>query len=262
MVEKNDELPETDPARKDKGRAVFQGNIVRDKDGNWAIFQELVSSPSTMEAARCADAYGMCPGNEVEQIDGEQAYTQALLQGTTTWVRLPRDRWPKAWEGLSDPVCPLILALYGHPDGGGHWELHCSKFLASIGFKELRPWRSCFCDEELKLFLVVYINDFKLSGPSANLKKGWAMIHKLVKTGMPSTLGFFLGCRHDTFTRTLPDSDVVARGIDYNMEDFLRSSVERYEELAGVTVLRRATTPFIDEPTKPCFDDPDAFRTK
>ena len=73
VVEKNHELPETDPARKYKGRAVFQGNNVRDEDGNWAIFQELGSSPATMEAARCADAYGMCPGNEVEQFDAEQA---------------------------------------------------------------------------------------------------------------------------------------------------------------------------------------------
>jgi hypothetical protein len=61
VVEKNHELPESDPARKYKGRAVLQGNNVRDEDGNWAIFQELGSSPATMEAARCADAYGMCP---------------------------------------------------------------------------------------------------------------------------------------------------------------------------------------------------------
>ena len=46
------------------------------------------------------------------------------------------------------------------------------------------------------------------------------------------------------------------------MEDFLRSSVERYKDLTGVTVLCKAATPFIDEPSKPCFDEPDAFRTK
>jgi hypothetical protein len=88
------------------------------------------------------------------------------------------------------------------------------------------------------------------------------MIRKLVKTDTPSTLGLFLGCRHEAFKRTLPDSDVVVRGIEYNMEDFLCSSVERYKELAGVTVLRKAATPFVDEPSKPCFDDPDAFLTK
>ena len=262
VVQKNHELPESDPARKYKGRAVFQGNNVRDEAGNWAIFQELGSSPATMEAARCADAYGMSPGNDVEQCDAEQAYTQAVLKGTTTWIRLPRDQWPREWAGMVDPVCLLILALYGHPDSGGHWELHCAKLLTSVGFKELRPWRSCFWHEELKLFLVVYVDDFKLAGPSANLKKGWEMIRALVKTDTPSQLGLFLGCRHDTFTRTLPNSDVVVRGIEYNMEDFLRSSVERYKELTGVTVLRRAATPFIEEPSKPSFDDPDAFRTK
>ena len=88
------------------------------------------------------------------------------------------------------------------------------------------------------------------------------MIRALVKTDTPSALGLFLGCRHDTFTRTLPNSDIVVRGIEYNMEDFLRSCVERYKELTGVTILRKAATPFIDEPSKPSFDDPGAFRIK
>ncbi len=63
---------------------------------------------------------------------------------------------------MHDPVCPLILALYGHPDSGGHWEQHCTTLLTSIGFKELRPWRSCFWHAELKHFLVVYVDDFTL----------------------------------------------------------------------------------------------------
>ncbi len=75
VVEKNHELPESDPARKYTGCAVFQGNNVRDEDGNWAIFKELGSSLATMEAARCADSYGMSPGNDVELCDAEQAYT-------------------------------------------------------------------------------------------------------------------------------------------------------------------------------------------
>ena len=62
-----------------------------------------------MEAARCADAYGAFPGYAVQQSDAEQAYTQAWLKGTTTWVRLPREQWPKEWEGmtpsLSAPTC-------------------------------------------------------------------------------------------------------------------------------------------------------------
>ena len=84
----------TDSKRKYKGRAVFQGNHVKDEGGNWAIFADLGSSPATMEAAKAADAYGLLPGHAVEQSDAEQAYTQAWLTGTDTWVRLPRDQWP------------------------------------------------------------------------------------------------------------------------------------------------------------------------
>ena len=117
VVEKNADLCLLDPVY--KGRAVFQGNNVRDKRGDWATFQELGSCPATMEAARCADAYGRFPGNAVQQSDAEQAYTQAWLEGTPTWVRLPRDQWPESWAGMVDLVCPLHLALYGHPDSGG-----------------------------------------------------------------------------------------------------------------------------------------------
>ena len=102
VVEKNHELPEHDPNRKYKGRAVFQGNNVWDEEGNWATFQELGSCPATMEAARCADAYGLMPGHSVQQADAEQAYTQAEIDGTPTWVGLPHEQWPTSWAGMSD----------------------------------------------------------------------------------------------------------------------------------------------------------------
>ena len=113
MVEKNHELDPNDKRRKYKGRAVFQGNNVRDQDGNSAIFVDLGSSPATMEAARAADVYGLVPGHAVQQSDAEQAYTQAWLGGTPTWVRLPKDQWPKAWHdaGTTDPVVPLRHGL-------------------------------------------------------------------------------------------------------------------------------------------------------
>ena len=96
LVEENHELP----------RAVFQGNNVWDEKGNWSIFQELGSRPATMEAARSAEANGLMPGHSVQQADAEQAYTQAELDGTPTWVRLPRDQWAKAWSGDVRPRLP------------------------------------------------------------------------------------------------------------------------------------------------------------
>ena len=79
-----------------------------------------------MQAGRAADTYGLMAGNRCEQSDAERAYIQARLDGDPTWVRLPKDRWPAAWAKMHDPVCPLILALYGHPDSGGCWEKHCA----------------------------------------------------------------------------------------------------------------------------------------
>ncbi len=121
------------------------------------MFQELSSCPATMEAAKCADAYGMFPGHCTQQADAEQAYTQSVLGGVKTWLRLPREEWPKKAEGMKDPFVPLILALYGHPDSGGYWERHCEKHLKSIGFTEIPAWRSCFWNAKFQVFLVVLV---------------------------------------------------------------------------------------------------------
>ena len=74
------------------------------------FFEELSSSPAAMAAAKAADIYGLIPGHAAEQADAMQAYAQAKLNGTDTWVRLPKDRWPKAWidAKMIDPVCPPI----------------------------------------------------------------------------------------------------------------------------------------------------------
>eukprot|EP00439_Symbiodinium_sp_Y106_P079851 s1908_g18.t1 len=83
-VEKNSELPESDPDRKFKGRVVFEGCHVKDEGSNWAIFSEIASCPATMEAGKAADAFGLLPGHEIQVADGESAYTQAKLGGPAT----------------------------------------------------------------------------------------------------------------------------------------------------------------------------------
>ena len=102
---------------------------------------------------------------------------KALFDGTRTWVRLPDEAWPNSWkkdnEKLRNPVCHLTRALYGHPDAGGYWERHCEKHLTSQGFEVIaEEWRSCFWHQRLKLFLVVYVDDFKLEGPSESMAEG------------------------------------------------------------------------------------------
>ena len=71
--------------------------------------------------------YGLTPGNVLTAADGEQAYTQADFGGSReTWITLPREQWRESWKGkFTCPMVKLKKALYGHPDSGGFWEIHC-----------------------------------------------------------------------------------------------------------------------------------------
>ena len=251
-VEKGSELPENDPLRKFKGRTVFQGNNVRDENSDVALFAELGSSPATMEAGKVVDAFGAQPGHCTEQADGKQAYTQSLMEGTETWVEIPRNRWPKGWEGkYTRPAMLLRIALYGHPDSGGLWERHCEKMLFIVGFIMPDPlnWPSMFYHPDLKLLLIVYVDDFKMSGPIDNVRKGWELIGQKIDLDNPGKVGRYLGCDHifqqdvrlshqhhpfaHTFDKTLPDPAAKkAAAASYRTQDY-------WEYLPSVDVYAR-----------------------
>ena len=78
-VETNSEMDAS--FRKYKGRVVFQGNRVINQNDDAAIFEDLGSSPATLEASRAADAFGAAPGHALEVADAEQAYAQAEMMG-------------------------------------------------------------------------------------------------------------------------------------------------------------------------------------
>ncbi len=56
-----------------------------------------------------------------------------------------------------------------------------------------------FFHDALKLFLVIYVDDFKLSGPDENLKKAWTLIQGGIHIEPPQTINAegatYLGCR-------------------------------------------------------------------
>ena len=64
-----------------KYRVVFQGNNVVTQNWETALFQDLGSSPASMEAGKAVDAYGCMMGHDIEQADAEQAYVQAYHEG-------------------------------------------------------------------------------------------------------------------------------------------------------------------------------------
>ena len=159
-VEKGSELPEGNPGRKYKGRGVFRGNDVRDESHFMATFQDLGSAPASMASGKFLDFMGLLPGWLVMQADAIRAHTQALLEGVPTWVRIPRDQWPKEWAHMKDPVCSLILALYGHPDAGTCWEKYCGIQLQKVGLLPIMNWPGRYRHTSLRAVLTVHVDDF------------------------------------------------------------------------------------------------------
>ena len=98
-------------------------------------------------------------------------------------------------------MCRLVKALYGHPDSGAYWEQHCDTWVRKVGFEPIHEgWPSCYFHPGLKLFLVLYVDDFKLAGPTANLPAGWTLLRKHLSIEQSTPVGLYLGCDHDVST--------------------------------------------------------------
>ena len=106
-------------------------------------------------------------------------------------------------------MVPLVLALYGHPDSGGICEKHLNSRLRSKGWAQILPavWQSMFYHQELRLLLVVYVDDFKLAGPKEHLSKGWDLIKSAVDIGEPEAYDRYFGCHQKEISQVrLPKS--------------------------------------------------------
>ena len=206
MVMKNAEWAEIDPNDpniKFKYRVVFRGNDVRDQNFDVAMFQDLGSSASSMDASRSCDMYGCLPGHTVEQADAEQAYLQATFpkNAIPTWVCLPKEAWILEWieKGMKRPVVQLLRPLYGHPHAAAHWDNFSDEAIRKKGFEPVpgENWPSVYFHKDLRLLLVRYVDDLKMSGPKENMVKGWTLIQDAIEIGDVEPIGLFLGCKHE-----------------------------------------------------------------
>ena len=114
---------------------------MKDDSGSYAVFTEQGSSASQMTAAKVMDIFSRLPGCAGQAADTVSANTQVKMEDAPTslkmpklecpdiWIRLPRDKWPKSWSSMEDPVVPLERNLYGHPLAGLLWERQFEKIL-------------------------------------------------------------------------------------------------------------------------------------
>lgn len=197
-VEKGSELQDDDERKTHKYRVVFQGNSVVDQNMNEAQSQDMGSAPATVEAARMCILKGLLKGNILEQADAMQAYIQAELGGAETWVEIPEEGWPEECVKNGTPCrrhcCRLIHALYGHPDSGTYWEKHAHKKLLELGFEPAADsWPSVYMHPETDLMLVLYVDDFLMSGPKEAMVDMWKRIGKALKMDEVGPMGVVSG---------------------------------------------------------------------
>ena len=87
------------------------------------------------------------PGCAGEDSDAVGAYTQIKLSDARrllgmnvipeTWISLEKHMQPPEWEGIEDPVCPLMRNLYGHPLAGLLWDKGSQEMIRKCGFEKV-----------------------------------------------------------------------------------------------------------------------------
>jgi hypothetical protein len=98
--------------------------------------------------------------------------------------------------------------------------------------------------------MVLYVDDFKLAGPTSNLKTGWNLLRQGLTIEPEKNQALFLGCIHEVGKFKLPGGK-LATFLIYNMESSMHSCVQKYVELAGGNVrLKKVPTPFLTEDSK------------
>lgn len=148
---------------------------------------------------------------------------------------IPIDAWPpeiQYWR-YRRPVVRLDKALHGYPDSGTMWEKHCDTQVRTVNFHPIdEEWPSMYFHPELKLLLVIYVDDLKLAGPEKNLAKGWELLRGVLRIVPETDLGLYLGCVLSKGESKLYDGTKV-KILTYNMEGLLKLSVEKYLEIVG-----------------------------
>merc|ERR1711994_390322 len=163
-----------------------------------------------MSATKFLDAIARMPNNHGEDSDAFSAYTQVNLDQlptwlgaeaaadlvTETWISLPRDRRPKEWDNIDEPMVRLKVNLYGHPLAGLIWEKHCQHYIMKAGFERIPGWECLFVHRKKQLFLSVYVDDFRMAGRQTNISPMWKTLgaNLDLEPPVPSCDNTYLGC--------------------------------------------------------------------
>ena len=72
----------------------------------------------------------------------------------------------------------------------------------SKGFRQVgdcHEWRSCYWHDHLQVFLIIYVDDFKMAGPETKVAEAWDLLRKgdkTIKMDELKQVENYLGCEH------------------------------------------------------------------
>ena len=287
--EKGAELQPGHPDRKFRARTCFLGDQVKDEWYQEAEMEGLGSAPPAMEDSRSLDARSVHPDYEQTISDAISAYLQEYMRSKyKTYVSVCEEYWEPEWRGkYHEPCCLLILCLYGHTDSGGFWELKSYGDLGDCGWLQVDNRRGVFWKTAPHgiAFLMVYVDDFKMSCHKKDTQSLWSPIRQKIRMEEPKRSDRFLGCYSRRFVaplsgfkpvlqhkpilwprkndkdekRTSPipwaprDPERLVVGFEYEMSTYFLDVVQRFCDISGIPrhSLKHAPTPFIDESKDP-----------
>ncbi len=101
------------------------------------------------------------------------------------------------------------------------WEVKCDMDAKSVESVALgAQWPSVYFHSCLSLLLIIYVDDFKLAGPSANLESGRALLRTKLPIGPEGPLSMHLDCNQTKNQASLPGGS-KANVLTYDMESSL-----------------------------------------
>ena len=80
------------------------------------------------------------------------------------------------------------------PKAGKYWEDHCRESIQKCGFEPVPGWECMYMNIKLKLFLNVYVDDFKMSGLTTSMPPAWKSLKQYLDIDEPTEYNTYLGC--------------------------------------------------------------------
>ena len=113
------------------------------------------------------------------------------------------------------------------------------------GFSSIDDWPSVYWHVAFRVLLLVYVDDFKMAGPPSAVSLAWQLTRQELLIGEPGPVSVFLGCTQREHSVSDAATDAKHRALEYDLEEFLRSCLDLFEDLTGDKVHRTSPTLYL-----------------